>query len=112
MGKKKRQGIVYSTDPDFDYNEESSQSVETLQPDKQNLKVYLDKKNRKGKGVTVVENFNGAEGDLKDLGKLLKSKCGVGGSVKDELILIQGDVRIKITEILQAQGFCVRVSGM
>ena len=100
---------MYSTNPDFEYSEEGGSGVETLTPEHQQLKVLLDRKNRGGKSVTLVENFQGTENDLKELGKLLKSKCGVGGSVKDGQILIQGDFRNKIAEILEKLNYRYRV---
>ena len=83
MGKKKKIGVVYSTNPDYDYDYEEREEMETLEPNQQKLRVFIDRKMRKGKEVTIVESFVGKESDLKDLGKTLKSKCGVGGSVKD-----------------------------
>jgi len=98
---KKRTNIVYSTNPDFNYDYDESDNIEeTLAPPKQNLRIALDKKQRRGKVVTLVSGFVGLDSDLKELGKLLKSKCGVGGSIKDRNILIQGDFREKIMKIL------------
>lgn len=108
---KKRDGVVYSTSSDFEYNYESEENSETLPPAQQQLKVMLDKKARGGKQVTLVNGFVGSEEDLKDLGKLLKSKCGVGGSVKDGEILIQGDHRDKILQILLKEGYKAKKSG-
>lgn len=109
--KKKRIDIVYSTNPDFDYQYTQDEQVETLPPQQQNLRVSLDRKQRKGKTVTLVTGFVGQEEDLKDLAKLLKSKCGVGGSAKDNEILIQGDFRDKIIEILTTEGYKAKKSG-
>ncbi|MCT4614970.1 MAG: translation initiation factor [Marinifilaceae bacterium] len=101
MSKKKgRVNIVYSTNPDYDYEYEQEEQEETLEPSKQKLYVGIDKKQRKGKTVSLVSNFIGSEEDLKELGKTLKSKCGVGGSIKDGEIIIQGDHVAKIIEIL------------
>ena len=110
MGKKRKadnNGMVYSTNPDFefDYNEEE---IETLPNNQQNLKVVIDKKNRKGKMVSLVTGFIGTDDDLKALGKLIKTKCGVGGSVKDNEIIIQGDFISKIKEILTKEGYKVK----
>ncbi len=105
MAKKKLKNIVYSTNPDYNYEYEEDMVEETLPANQQKLKVMLDKKQRKGKAVTLVEGFVGADDDLKELGKLLKSKCGVGGSVKNGEILIQGDHREKIINILKEQGY-------
>lgn len=117
MGRKKkndwknRDGVVYSTSSDFDYDYEGDEEQQTLEPGDQNLKVMLDKKARAGKQVTLIAGFEGTEDDLKDLGKLLKSKCGVGGSAKDGEILIQGDHRDKVVQILQQEGYNVKKSG-
>ena len=114
MAKKKkgRIGVVYSTDPDFEYRQENQEEEETLSAENQNLKVFLDRKQRKGKSVTIIENFIGTEEDLKALGKTLKTKCGVGGSVKDGQIIIQGDLRKKVADILRSEHFNVKVHGM
>ncbi|TFV97880.1 translation initiation factor [Algoriphagus kandeliae] len=108
---KKRDGVVYSTSSDFEYNYDSEENAVTLPPAQQNLKVMLDKKARGGKQVTLVSGFVGSEDDLKDLGKLLKSKCGVGGSAKDGEILIQGDHRDKVLDILLKEGYKAKKSG-
>lgn len=108
---KKRLGVVYSTNEDFNYDQEEKESKETLPPEQQKLIVSLDKKNRKGKAVTLVEGFTGTEEDLKVLGKLLKTKCGVGGSVKEGMILLQGDLRIKTIQILEKENYKVKRSG-
>ena len=108
---KERLGMVYSTNPDFDYDYGNREDEKTLPPQEQQLYVSLDKKNRKGKAVSLVEGFVGSEEDLKDLGKLLKSKCGVGGSVKNGAILIQGDFRNKIVSLLQLEGYQVKRKG-
>jgi translation initiation factor 1 len=113
MAKKSRHNrkdIVYSTNPDFDYEYEGDgESTETIPASKQKLKVYLDTKaKKKGKQATLVNGFIGNDEDLKNLGKLLKTKCAVGGSIKDGEILIQGDFRDKIVQILTSEGYNAR----
>lgn len=105
---KSRIGVVYSTDDSFDYTEDQELEEDTLAPKDQKLRVELDKKNRKGKQVTLVTGFTGMTGDLKELGKMLKTKCGVGGNVKDREIIIQGDLRDKVVEILLKEGYQAR----
>ena len=108
---KDRLGVVYSTNSDFQYEKEEGEIQETLPPRQQDLRVGLDRKNRKGKAVTFVTGFVGTEDDLKDLAKMLKTKCGVGGSAKDGEILIQGDFRDKIVQMLQNDGYKVKRTG-
>ncbi len=108
---KKRLGTVYSTDSDYKYETENQPEQETLPPQQQKLIISLDKKQRKGKSVTLVTGFAGREEDLKDLGRMLKTKCGVGGSVKEGNILVQGDFRTRVVEILQQEGYKVKRSG-
>lgn len=108
---KKRLGMVYSTNPDYEYDNEGKEDQETLSPEKQTLKVLLDKKQRKGKIVTLIQGFVGTEDDLKELGKKLKSKCGTGGSAKDGEIIIQGDFRDRIMEYLKNDGYKVKRVG-
>jgi translation initiation factor 1 len=115
MAKQKKQrydGVVYSTADDFDYtNPEEVPDAETLPNEKQRLRVLLDKKARKGKIVTLVEGFVGKEEDLENLAKTLKQKCGVGGSAKDGEILIQGDFKQKIFDILIQMGYKAKSIG-
>ena len=104
---KNRIGIVYSTDPDYRYQENQPEEFASLPPSQQNLRVQLDKKARGGKKVTLVTGYVGPQEDLKALGKLLKSQCGVGGSAKNGEILIQGDFVDRVVEILQNKGYKV-----
>lgn len=107
MSKKSKpdtRGFVYSTDPDFSF-EEDQNNAQTLPPAQQKLKVRLDTKHRAGKAVTLIEGFIGKEEDLEDLGKKLKSFCGTGGSAKDREIIVQGDQREKVMQWLLKNGF-------
>lgn len=103
-------GIMFSTNPDFEYQEEHDETV-TIPNNQQDLRVMLDKKNRGGKAVTLITGFVGKQEDLDVLGKMLKTKCGVGGSVKDGEIMIQGDVRDKVLAMLQKDGYKVKKAG-
>jgi translation initiation factor 1 len=107
MGKKKV-NVVYSTNSNYNYEFESSDEPDLLPPNQQTLKVHFETKHRAGKKVTVVTGFVGPESDLKELGKLLKSKCATGGSVKDNEILIQGQLKDKVKLTLQNEGYKVK----
>jgi translation initiation factor 1 len=111
MSKKNKQvtNVVYSTNPNFSYQFEQEEEAQTLEPNKQNLRLLLDKKNRAGKSVTLITGFVGKAEDLEALGKMLKNKCGVGGSVKDGEIILQGDFRLKAAEILTKALYKVKV---
>ena len=102
---KERLNIVYSTQPDFQYSYAEKEEAVTLPKEKQMLRISLDKRNRGGKKVTLITGFTGNEEDIQQLGKLLKMKCGVGGSVKENEILIQGDFRNRLLEILLQEGY-------
>ena len=106
---KERLGVIYSTNPDFAYQTDETPEVETLPRERQRLRVRLDKRHRGGKTVTLVEGFRGTADDLEALGKALKVRCGVGGAAKDGEIILQGDLRQKVADILQGEGYGVRV---
>lgn len=115
MAKKKKLGLedlggfVFSTNDDFELD--NNESFETLAPNKQYLEAHFSNKGRGGKTVTIVKGFEGNDEDLKALAKLLKKKCGVGGAVKDEEIIIQGNYRDKVMEILKKEGYNVKRVG-
>ena len=102
---KERLNVVYSTNPDYNYEMEDDGEQVTPEASQQKLRVQLDRKNRGGKVVTLVTGFVGTENDLKELGKLLKSKCGVGGSAKNGEIIVQGDFKQKVLELLKKEGY-------
>lgn len=104
---KSRLGVMYSTNPDYEYQTDKEAEEETLPKDKQRLRITLDKRNRGGKVVTLVSGFRGTGNDLAALGKLLKTRCGVGGSTKDGEIIIQGDWQQKVADILTKEGYRV-----
>ena len=117
MAKEKKKiindfgGIMYSTDPSFVYDDETTATDEPIPNAQQDLRVTLDKKNRGGKAVTLITGFRGGDEKLVELAKMLKTKCGVGGAAKDGEILIQGDFRNKVILILQKEGYKVKKSG-
>ena len=102
---KDRLNIVYSTNPDFRYETKEHDNTETLPKEKQKLRVSVEKKGRGGKTATIITGFVGCENDLASLGKLLKTKCGVGGSVKEGLIIIQGELKQRIVDLLKNEGY-------
>ncbi len=108
---KSRLNVVYSTNPDFRYATDEQPEEQTLPPAQQQLRVWLDRKQRAGKVVTLVRGFVGSADDLKALASLLKSRCGVGGSAKDGEIIIQGDFRDRIVEILLHEGYKAKKAG-
>lgn len=108
---KHKTGIVYSTNPDFSYQQNENEELEILPPAQQNLRIWLEKNHRGGKEVTVIKNFVGNEDVMQNLCKDIKTKCGTGGSVKNGEILIQGDQRKKISEYLQKAGYKFKLAG-
>ena len=117
MAKEKKKvlndfgGIMYSTDPTFEYQDDTLSTTESLPNNQQDLRVMLDKKNRGGKAVTLITGYRGSDDQLQSLAKMLKTKCGVGGAAKDGEILIQGDFRDKVVLMLQKEGYKVKKSG-
>ena len=103
--KADKNGFVFSTDPNFRFENEQEEQKQTVAPAQQKLKIRLDKKQRGGKTVTLIEGFTGTEEDLQDLGKKLKNFCGTGGSVKDGEIIIQGDQREKLMQWMNKNGY-------
>ncbi|QIP12539.1 translation initiation factor [Spirosoma aureum] len=110
MSKKNRSGIVYSTNPDFDYQSDDQSEAETVAPAQQSLKIWLEKLGG-NKVVTSIRGFIGTDADLADLGKQLKTACGAGGSTKDNEILIQGDHRDKVLAWLTGKGYKAKKAG-
>jgi translation initiation factor 1 len=109
--KKKGNGVVFSTDPNFDYQADEPSEADTLPPHQQNLRIWLEKNGRGGKQLSLIKGFVGKTADLEALAKLLKNKCGTGGSVKEGEILIQGDCRDKILLILTQEGYKAKKAG-
>ncbi len=109
--KNKGIGIVYSTNPNFQYQFDQEAEQETLPPSQQDLRVMIDRKKRAGKSVTLVTGFIGKSEDLENLGKTLKTKCGCGGSAKEGEILIQGEFKEKVFSLLQDMGYKVKKAG-
>ena len=105
VDKKKRVGVVYSTNTDFDYSEDTQDEAISLPKNQQKLRLYMERAGRGGKTVTIVKFFVGSEDDMVALCKILKQKCGVGGSVKDGEIIIQGDHRERLLDILKKDGY-------
>ena len=108
---KARLGVVFSTNPDFNYTTEGEEEVQTLPAAKQNLRVWLDRNHRGGKTVTLVKGFVGSEDDLRELAKELKNRCGVGGSAKDGEIIIQGAHKERVLQILLDKGYRAKGAG-
>lgn len=102
---KNRLNVVFSTNPDFNYEEQSNDAMDTLPKNQQKLRVQLDRKQRAGKIVTLITGFQGCEDDLKELGKSLKSRCGSGGTAKDGEIIIQGDFKQRVLQMLLDEGY-------
>ena len=105
IDRKKRVGVVYSTNPDYEYSDDSQEETSTLSKNQQKLRLNMERAGRGGKTVTLVKGFVGSDEDINALCKLLKQKCGVGGSVKDGEIIIQGDHRQRLVEILKKEGY-------
>lgn len=105
VDRKKRVGVVYSTNTDFDYSEDTQDEAISLPKNQQKLRLYMERAGRGGKTVTIVKFFVGSEDDMVALCKLIKQKCGVGGSVKDGEIIIQGDHRERLLDILKKEGY-------
>ena len=108
---KSRLGMVYSTDPDFAYTTRHDEEPETLAPERQELRVWLDRKQRGGKVVTLVRGFVGRDDDLQALARLLKTRCGVGGAAKEGEIIIQGDHRDRVVDLLTRSGYRCKQAG-
>lgn len=110
MSKRNKSGIVYSTDPTFEYTSDDDEEADTLPPASQDLRVWLERKGG-GKVATVVRGFVGRLADLEQLGKQLKTLCGSGGTVKDHEIIVQGDHRDKVLAWLLSKGYKAKKAG-
>lgn len=108
---KHREGVVYSTNPDFQSNQQEKDESEPVDASEQDLRVWRDSKSRAGKTATIVKGFRGPDSELSQLGKTLKSKLGVGGTTKDGEIIIQGDFRDRVTQLLKDLGYRVKAAG-
>ncbi|MDA3882272.1 MAG: translation initiation factor [Bacteroidales bacterium] len=108
---KKRLGVVFSTNSDFEYGSEEENTNESIPPEQQTVYISLDRKQRKGKSATLIEGFIGTDNDLQELAQTLKKKCGVGGSTKDRTIIIQGDKRDMIENHLKKKGYKTKRKG-
>lgn len=108
---KARLGMVYSTDPDYKYDTGAEEKPATLPPQQQSLRVWLDRRQRAGKCVTIVRGFVGRSDDLAELARMLKNRCGTGGTAKEGEIIIQGDRRDRIVELLQQAGYGCKKAG-
>ena len=102
---KDRLGVVFSTNPDFAYTTDEEPEAETLPPNRQKLRVSFERAGRGGKTVTLIRGFVGSEADLSELCRMLKTRCGIGGSAKEGEIILQGDVRAKAVELLKQSGY-------
>jgi translation initiation factor 1 len=112
MAKKKNvSGVVYSTDPGFQYSYDQASYPDTLPPQQQELRIFLEKKHRGGKTACIIKGFIGKPSDMEELGKSLKIQCGTGGAVKEGDIIIQGDHRDKILQLLIAKGYKAKKAG-
>ena len=105
VARKKRTGVVYSTNPDFEYEDGLTDEPQTPARNQQRLRLSMERAGRGGKTVTLVRGFVGTDADLQALCKLLKQKCGVGGTAKDGEIIIQGDHRVRLLELLKKEGY-------
>lgn len=108
MSRKNPIGVVYSTNPDYDYQYDDQPEAETLDPGKQRLRVAIERNHRGGKTATLVRGYVGTDDDLQALAKMLKTRCGVGGSAKDGEIIIQGELADKVRQLLASAGYNVK----